>query len=230
LKKSRKIFVSSPNLVESSKTLKNFQKKCVIAPYGVRPEFFQESDEVLKQAQEIRKKFGEPLILAVGRLTNYKGFEYLIEASNNVNAKFLLIGDGALKNKLLCLIRRFCLGSKFFIIPPASDLLPYYHACDVFILPSIKKSEAFGIVLLEAMACGRPVISTQLGTGTSFVNQDKKTGFVVEPKNSPSLARALNDLITNSALRSAFGQRAKERASEFTLEKFLEKVWRELVI
>ena len=230
LKKSQKIFVSNPNLVESSNILKKFQKKCAVVPFGIKSEFFQESDEILKQAKEIRKKFGEPLVLAVGRLTNYKGFEYLIEASNSINAKFLLIGDGALKNKLLCLIRRFRLEDKFFIIPPVSDLLPYYHACDVFVLPSIKKSEAFGIVLLEAMACAKPVISTQLGTGTSFVNQDKKTGFVVEPKNSLFLDRALNDLIANSALRSAFGQRAKERAGEFTLEKFLEKVGRELVI
>lgn len=229
LKKSQKIFVSNPNLLESSGMLKKFQTKCVVVPFGIKPEFFQASDEILKQAQEIRKKFGAPLVLAIGRLTNYKGFEYLVEASQNVNAKFLLIGDGALKNKLLCRIRRFRLGNKFFLIPSVSNLLPYYHACDVFVLPSIKKSEAFGLVLLEAMACAKPVISTQLGTGTSFINQDKKTGFVVEPKKPSSLAKNLNDLIVDDALRAALGQKAKEWAGGFTLEKFLEKVWSELV-
>ncbi|HRY76883.1 MAG TPA: glycosyltransferase [Candidatus Paceibacterota bacterium] len=228
LKKSRKIFVSNPNLFESSGMLKKFQNKCVVVPFGIKPEFFQASGGILEQAQEIRKKFGEPLVLAIGRLTNYKGFEYLIEASRNVNAKFLLIGEGTLKNKLLRRIRRFHLGNKFFLIPPVSDLLPYYHACDVFVLPSTKKSEAFGLVLLGAMACAKPVISTRLGTGTSFVNQDKKTGFVVEPKNSSSLAKSLNDLITDDALKAALGQRAKEWAGGFALEKFLEKVWSEL--
>lgn len=230
LKKSRKIFVSNPNLIISSKILKKFSEKCVVIPFGFKPEFFQATGEILEQAQEIRKKFGEPLVLAVGRLTNYKGFDYLIEASRNVEAKFLLIGQGTLKDELSCLIRRFRLKNKFFIIPPVSDLLPYYQACDVFVLPSIKKSEAFGIVLLEAMACTKPVISTELGTGTSFINQDKKTGLVVEPKNALSLAKALNYLLVDDALRAVLGKAARQRAGEFTLEKFLEKIWLELTI
>lgn len=230
LKKSWKIFVSNPNLIISSKILKKFQKKCVVIPFGVKPEFFQASDEVLKRARAIRGKIGEPLVLAIGRLTNYKGFDYLIEASRNVEAKFLLIGEGTLKDELLCLIRRFRLKNKFFVIPPVSDLLPYYQACDVFVLPSIKKSEAFGIVLLEAMACAKPVISTELGTGTSFINQDKKTGLVVEPKNPFSLAEALNNLLADNALRTVLGKAAQKRAGEFTLEKFLEKVRQELII
>jgi len=230
LKRSRKIFVSNPNLIVNSKILKKFPEKCVVIPFGVKPEFFQASDEVLRRAQEIKKEFGEPLILAIGRLTNYKGFAYLIEASRNVEAKFLLIGDGVLKNEIACLIRRFRLKNKFFVIPPVSDLLPYYQACDIFVLPSIKKSEAFGIVLLEAMACAKPVISTELGTGTSFINEDKKTGLVVEPKNVLFLAKALNNLLVDNALRAVLGKAARQRAGEFTLEKFLEKIRRELAV
>jgi len=228
LKKSSKIFVSSPNLIENSRMLKKFKGKCVVVPFGLGPDFFHVSDKIFHQAQEIKNKFGQPLVLTIGRLTNYKGFEYLIEASRKVEAKFLLIGSGALREKFLHLIRRWHLEDKFFIIPSVSDLLPYYYACDVFVLPSIKKSEAFGIVLLEAMACGKPIISTELGTGTSFINQDKKTGFVVEPRSASALAKALNNLLVDEVQRIVLGRAAQERASEFTLDRFLEGVWKEI--
>ena len=104
-------------------------------------------------------------------------------------------------------------------------LINYYHACSILVLPSIFRSEAFGLVLIEAMACQKPVISTELGTGTSFVNQDGVTGFVVPPKDNRALVRAIKKILENKKMAEEFGQNAFKRVKEeFSLEKMLEKV------
>ena len=99
------------------------------------------------------------------------------------------------------------------------------HACDLLILPSIYRSEAFGLVLLEAMACGKPVISTELGTGTSFVNLHGETGLVVPPKDSDELAKAINSLLEDRGLREKYGQAGKKRVQTyFTIEKMVNRI------
>ncbi len=228
LKKAKKIFVSNPNLIENSNYLKRFKEKCVVIPFGIDLEYFKENDSLKKEAEEIRKKFGSPLILSVGRLIYYKGFEYLIKASKDLEAKILIIGEGKLKEKLLIMIKNYGLESKVFIIPSVKDLRPYYLACDVFVLPSIYKSETFGIVLLEAMAFGKPVISTELGTGTSWININGKTGFVVKPRNPQELNEAIKKLLEDEKLRKLFGKNAKKRAQEFSLESFITRLFEEI--
>lgn len=227
-KKAKKIFVSNPNLIENSNYLKRFKEKCVVIPFGIDLEFFKENDYLKKEAEEIRRKFGLPLILSVGRLIYYKGFEYLIKASKNFKGKIIIIGEGKLKEKLLMMIKKYGLESKVFIIPPVKDLRPYYLACDVFVLPSIYKSETFGIVILEAMAFGKPVISTELGTGTSWVNINNETGFTVEPRNVSELFNKINLLLENKEIYKKFSQNALERVKNFSIEKFLERIKEEL--
>jgi rhamnosyl/mannosyltransferase len=90
------------------------------------------------------------------------------------------------------------------------ELAGYYHACDLFCLPSVAKSEAFGIVQLEAMACGKPVVSTEVGTATSVVNVHGKTGLVVPPRDERALSDALNRLIEDRSLAEEMGRNAKE--------------------
>ena len=101
------------------------------------------------------------------------------------------------------MVEEFGLSSKVHFLGSVSDdeLPLYYHACDIFCLPSVAKSEAFGIVQLEAMVCGKPCVSTSLSTGVPFVNQDGKTGIVVPPKNPQALAEAINTLLDDPALR-----------------------------
>jgi len=227
-KKAKKIFVSNPNLIENSNYLKKFKEKCVVIPFGVDLEKFKLNEETKKEVEEIRKKYKPPIVLSVGRYVYYKGFEYLIESAKNVGARFLIIGDGPLKKKYEKIIEKLNLGDKVFLIPPVEDLIPYYYACDLFVLPSITKSEAFGIVLLEAMACGKPLISTKIGAGTSFINQDGTTGFVVEPKNSKILSEKINEILNNKELKEKFSQNSLRRAQEFSKEKFIEKLSKEL--
>jgi rhamnosyl/mannosyltransferase len=90
----------------------------------------------------------------------------------------------------------------------------YYHACDVFVLPSITNAEMFGVVQLEAMACRKPVISTNLPTGVPWVNQHGKTGYVVAPGNAGELAKGIQHLLSNPELREEMGEAGRMRVEE----------------
>jgi rhamnosyl/mannosyltransferase len=105
------------------------------------------------------------------------------------------------------------------------DLPGYYRQADLFVLPSNARSEAFGIVLLEAMASGLPCVATELGTGTSWIVQDGVTGFVVPPLNPTAMAQAINTIAADETLRQRFGQAALVRVkAEFSKEVMVRRV------
>ena len=153
----------------------------------------------------------------------------------DVQANLLLIGAGPEEIRLRRLVQKKMLCKKIFFLGELPDdvVNAYYKACDIFILPSHLRSEAFGIVQLEAMCCEKPVISTNLGTGTSFVNIDKETGIAVEPNNKNALSGAINYLIQNPEKRSAFGKCGFKRVRKlFTAEKMVEntlKLYNEVI-
>jgi len=230
LKKAKKIIVSNPNLVKNSPYLQKFQEKCEVIPFGVDLAKFEKFDE--REVENLKKKYNN-FVLFVGRLNYYKGVRYLVDAMKRVETNLVIIGDGPQKNFLEKKIKKLGIEEKVFFLPfmERKELINFYKSCKVFVLPSIFKSEAFGLVLIEAMAAGKPVISTELGTGTSFVNQDGVTGFVVSPKDNKSLVSALKKIIENKNLTQEFGQNAQKRVrKEFSLEKMLkrtEKIYQE---
>jgi rhamnosyl/mannosyltransferase len=130
----------------------------------------------------------------------------------------LIIGTGPESDTLKAKAGEGSLVNRIFFLGDISDdnLASYYQACDVFVLPSSHRSEAFGTVLIEAMASGRAVVSTELGTGTSFVNIHGKTGLVVPPRDSGMLAEAINMLLSGYSLRQEFAANARKRAEEFS--------------
>ena len=108
---------------------------------------------------------------------------------------------------------------------PDADLPALYHLADLFVLPASHPSEAFGLVQVEAMAAGLPVVCTELGTGTSYVNQDGVTGFVVPPRNPDALARAVNQLLGDPARRAHMAEAARQRAAaEFAMDVMVDRV------
>lgn len=169
----------------------------------------------------------EKIVLFVGRLSYYNGVEYLIEAMQSVNAKLLIDGDGKSREKLENMTVSLGLEERVkFLGKVSNELLKYcYQICDVFVLPSVEPTEAFGLVQLEAMAYGKPVINTLLPTGVPFVSIDGKTGLTVEPRNSKALADAINKLLSDDELRKKFGIQARNRVVEnFTVDKMNEKI------
>jgi rhamnosyl/mannosyltransferase len=167
------------------------------------------------------------LILSVGRLVYYKGFEYLIRAMQQVRGRLIIIGDGPLNQKLSQLVAELGLGDKVVLAGEIqnADVTPYYHAADLFALASVARSEAFGIVQIEAMAAGIPVVNTALDSGVPFVSLHNQTGLTVPPENPDALAAAINRLLDDQSLRQSLGRAASLRArQEFSLETMTSRV------
>jgi glycosyltransferase involved in cell wall biosynthesis len=167
------------------------------------------------------------IVLFVGRFRHYKGLTYLVDAMRDLPARLLLVGDGPTARRIRERIRQAGLDKQVAILSDVDDasLPSYYAACDVFVLPSIQRSEAFGIALVEAMASGRAVVSTELGTGTSWVNQNGVTGLVVPPADSVALAAALGVMLKDDSIRARMGEEARRRVvAEFTEEAMLTRI------
>jgi len=124
------------------------------------------------------------------------------------------------------LARQLGVADRVIFLGQQEQALPaLYQACNVFVLPSIERSEAFGIVQLEAMASGRPVVSCDVGTGVAWVNQDTVTGLVVPPRDPGRLATALNRLLDDPPLAARLGQAGQARVREqFTQARMVEQI------
>jgi rhamnosyl/mannosyltransferase len=226
LRNSNKILVSSPNLINSSKYLKMYKDKCTILPLFI--DLNKYSSTILKADYYIDGiSSNDKVVLFVGRLVYYKGIEFLIEAMQDVNAKLLIVGEGNLRNKLENIVKKLELSKKVIFLGEVPDQkLKYcYSFCDIFVLPSIENSEAFGIVQMEAMSFGKPVINTDLPTGVPFVSIHGKTGLTVPPKDSKALSRAMNKLLFNKKLYDIYSDNAIKRVKKkFSKSIILEKI------
>lgn len=229
LHKAEAIVVTSQNLINNSSVLKKFCAKCHIIPHGIDIDKFMPTEQVLKQAEKIRNQSQKPIVLFVGRLVYYKGLKFLIRAMKDIDAKLIIIGNGPLRFRLKILAKLIKVSDKILWLDNISDeqLPAYYYACDVFVLSSCANSESFGLVILEAHVCGKPVVSTNLPTGITFANLHQKTGIVVPPRDSQRLAYAINRLLESPVLCKTYGQNGKERVEkEFTKERMAEEVLR----
>lgn len=221
LARAKAIFVSGQNLPRYSIFLKSWADKCRVIPLAVNDNLLSPAPDAYEQAAAIRRQYGAPLLLAVGRLVYYKGFEYLIEALASSTYKLLIIGEGPKFSRLLKLIAAHNLQKQITIIPPVEELAPYYLASDIFIFPSVATSEAYGIVQAEALACGRPVINTDLPTPVKEVSEHLFTGLTVAPKDSLALRQAIDSLLNDEPRRQEYAQNARQKAQElFSLHRF----------
>src|SRR5204862_3945310 len=218
------IICPSRNYAETSCDLRPFDHLCRVVPFGIATEKFDVADPVA--VESLREQYGPRIVLAVGRLVYYKGFEYLIRAMKSVDGRAVIVGDGPLRDELRNLAIACGVSDRVVFAGEISgkDLISYLHAADVFALPSITRSEAFGIVQLEAMACGKPVINTNLDSGVPSVSLDGITGLTVPPADSEALAAAINKLFDNDDLRSRYGDAGRTRvAREFTVETMMQR-------
>jgi rhamnosyl/mannosyltransferase len=201
-----------------------------VIPYCLESQHLTESAASRRRADELRAEraaAGGRAIFALGRHVYYKGFDVLIRAMHSIDALLWLGGSGPLTDELKVLVRNEGLQSRVRFVGrvPDEELIAYYEAGDVFVLPSVEKAEAFGLVQLEAMYCQRPVVSCRLGTGVDWVNQDGVTGLIVPPRDAQALAAAVNRLLRDAALRAAMGEAGRNRVErEFSMDTMVRRM------
>lgn len=231
LKQASAVIVSTPYLAKHSTQIKVARERNIIhiIPYGVDFDYFL-INKYWKKIEQIKNQYADSfLIFALGRHVYYKGFCYLIEAMKQLPQDIVLLlgSEGPLTPKLQQQVKILKLVHRVFFLGQIAkqDLPAYYHASDIFCLPSIDQSEAFGIAQLEAMACAKPVISCDVTHVESNLNKDGLTGFVIPPCCPSALANAIFKLYQDSLLRHILGQSAYYYAKEnFTTQKMITKV------
>jgi glycosyltransferase involved in cell wall biosynthesis len=226
LERVDRIIVGSPPMIDGSEALAPFADKCRVVPFGIEAERFAPTPRTLARADELRSAHERPVVLFVGRLIYYKGAEVLVRALRDVDADLVLIGQGPLEGELRALAEGSGVSGRVTFVAPVDDaeLAAWYRAAAVFCLPSVARSEAYGLVQLEAHASGTPVVSTSLPTGVPWVNRDGETGLVVPPGDADALAAALRRLLADDDLRARMGARARERVLEsFTVDAMVER-------
>lgn len=224
LRRAARIIVSSPPLLRTTSSLLRHADRARVIPFGVDP---GEWEVRPPEADELRARHPGPLLLFLGRLAYYKGVDVLIEAMRRVDATLLVVGDGPKRREWEALAASLALRDRVVFTGEIADeeRSAYYHAADAFVLPSTSRAETFGIAMLEAMACGTPVISTELGTGTSWVNENAVTGVVVDPGDPAALAGAVKGLLADKGRRLAMGEAASRRVGDrFTKEGSCEAI------
>jgi glycosyltransferase involved in cell wall biosynthesis len=220
LKKANKIICTSPQYLESSEQLKNVKNKAVIIPSGLNPERLNSDKEDEKMKMVFNKLKGKKIVFALGRLVEYKGFKYLVEAGQYIGDDIVIIigGYGPLYKDLNKRIYELKLQNKVFLIGRINIISSYIKNCDIFCLPSITRNEAFGLVLVEALYFGKPLITTDVkGSGMNYVNKHNITGLIVPPKDPKALAEAINKVLTDKNLYKKFSYNAKKRFKEFEI-------------
>jgi rhamnosyl/mannosyltransferase len=224
LRRAERVIVSSPVLAAQAPELQPIRAKCVVVPFGIDSGPWVPTEAVLQQAAELRRRHPGPLVLFVGRMVPYKGVGVLLRALVGLPATTLLVGSGPLLEDMRALAKELGLGDRVAFLEDVDDeqMAAVYHACDVFVLPSVGTNETFGIVQLEAMACGKPVVSTALPTGVPWVNRHGESGLVVPPGDVGALREALGQLLGDPALRARLGEQGRRRVmSDFTVERMV---------
>ncbi len=239
LRRADAIVVATEGHINGSKYLTPYADKCKIIPYGVDARIKQKADTFLEQKTEEKlEQTKRPVrFLFVGRLVYYKGVRNLLEAwyrlvseEPQLKERMVLdiVGSGQMEEELYKYVADKGLQDQVLFHTHVSDeqLMEFYKNCDVFVLPSQQRSEAFGLVQIEAMAFGKPVINTNLPSGVPYVSQNGVTGLTVEPSDPEELAQALKKLTIDDECRTRMGQAARQRVeSEYTMENMLEKTY-----
>lgn len=190
-----------------------FRERARVVPLGIETDTLLALDRDRPGARALRERFGDPHLLFVGRLRHYKGLHFLLDAMPHVDAKLVIVGDGAMEGELKEQAARLGLGDKVTFTGAVDDETLHDHlaAAGIGLLPSSTPTEAFGLAMVEYLAAGLPAISTELGTGTSFVNAHGETGLVVPARDPAALAAGIGELLAHRERREAMGRAGRER-------------------
>lgn len=213
LRRADCIITATQGHIDGSDYLPQFREKCRVIPYGITPEDYL-SVRKKPVLSELCNYPDSVKVFFTGRLVYYKGVDVLLKSFKNVKGCELFIaGTGELEYSLKHYAETHRIDNRvhFLGFLPDEKLRQAYADCDIFVLPSVAKSEAFGIVQLEAMVYGKPVINTDLPSGAPCVSLDGQTGITVPPSDAEALAEAINKLAADRRLREMYGNNAAER-------------------
>jgi glycosyltransferase involved in cell wall biosynthesis len=236
---ARQLLVTSPIYLEGSQFLQHYRRKIAVVPPCVDPFFLLSPQDAATAKQSLGYSANDLLVLFVGRLVPYKSLQTLLRAFRLVrkrtrSAQLAIVGSGPEQLRLEQLTTQLGLANavRFLGSVPRARLREAYSACDLFVLPSRSRSEAFGIVLLEAMARSKPIVATHVG-GIPYVIRDGETGILVPPLDPTSLAGAISQFLRDPRLRRRMGQAGRKRVlANFTRESVttqLLKIYQKLI-
>lgn len=205
-----RVVATSPNYLESSDVLQRYRTKTEVIPIGLNEADYPRASQEVKDRWTAR--FSRPFFLFVGVLRYYKGLHTLIEAAKDVDADILIAGDGPTEGELKAQAANSGLTNVHFLGPVSDiDKAALLELCTAFVFPSHLRSEAYGLSLIEAAMFGKPMISCEIGTGTSFVNKQGETGIVVPPEDATALAAAMGSYVNDCALCADHGRASRSR-------------------
>jgi glycosyltransferase involved in cell wall biosynthesis len=213
------IIATSPNYLSTSPVLKKYMNKVKVIPLGLNKNYYPNPTQEEHDFWE--NKYGKHFFLFIGTMRYYKGLHILLEALKNTNFPVLIVGSGPLENELKLKAQKLHLNQVHFLgqISETSKMV-LLKLCIAMLFPSNFRSEAFGISLLEGAMLGKPLISSELGTGTSYINIHNKTGIVIQPNDSDALKHAIQFLWENPKEQARMGKNASDRFQElFTSDK-----------
>jgi glycosyltransferase involved in cell wall biosynthesis len=218
LNRADAIIATSLDYANSSPALRFRKDKTIIIPIGISDNRETEQPELVRRIQE--RFGGREIVLSLGRMTYYKGFNALIDAAALLPKSCVIVvgGDGDLLARHQADVRRRALGDRICFVGriPENELSSYFAASSMFCLASTHRAEAYGVVLLEAMAMGKPVITTRVvGSGMSWINQDEVTGLSVPILDAGAISRAVNRISSDRAWAARLGSAARERFERY---------------
>ena len=226
IRRADRIIGTTPVYLKESPYLQDVQDKTVAVPIGIKPVTFDE-----RLAAEWKNRYpGKKLVVSIGRLVPYKGYGYLIAAAKHLGPDYqiLIVGDGPVRQNLEEEIRTDGVEGKVELLGYVEDegMHALLAASDVFVLSSVMKTEAFGIVQIEAMSLGKPVVATRVPeSGVSWVNEDGVSGLNVEPEDPKALAEAILSICENEERYATFSTGAHERfKSLYQFDKMIKKI------
>ena len=224
LARAQRIIVSHPALVSESPFLAAHGEKCAVIPFGIDVAYWAELDGAQRRrVEELRSRYPR-LVMTTGRLVPYKGFDVLIKALSDLDVTAIIVGEGPLRHDLLRLAQQRGVAERVILAGMLSrdDLKVHLHAARLYAFPSVSAAEAFGIVQIEAMAVGLPIVNTDLPTGVPHVARHGLEALTVSPNDPAALAAAIAQLLNDRELAQRLGAAGRRRATtEYGLQNFV---------
>jgi glycosyltransferase involved in cell wall biosynthesis len=206
------IVATSPNYFATSNVLTQYAKKVEVIPIGLNEPSYPTIQEQNKNLSQARERYGSGFFLFVGVLRYYKGLHILLDAIQGAKYKVVIVGSGPVERELWRQARKLRLDNVVFAgFVSDKEKMALFRLCRAVVFPSYLRAEAFGVTLLEGAMSARPLISAEVGSGTSHVNIHNLTGLVVPPSNSKALREAMDELDREPERARRMGLNARQR-------------------